>query len=40
MRNQYSYNGTNMQYNGMEAQIAADISSYKYGKHMTGFVNS
>lgn len=24
---------------GMEQQIAKDMSSYKYGKHMTGFVN-
>ena len=34
------YSNSTMQYNGMEQQMAADISSYRYGKHMTGFVNA
>lgn len=34
------YSNSTMQYNGMEQQMAADISSYRYGKHMTGFMNA
>lgn len=34
------YSNTTMMYTGMEQQMAADISGYHYGKHMTGFMNA